>query len=32
MPIADMTRTGMPARSIASWSARPFMTVASIPM
>ena len=30
--IALMTRTGTPIRSIASCSARPFMTVASMPM
>ena len=30
--IAVMTRVGTPARSSASWRARPFMTVASMPM
>ena len=30
--IAVMTRVGTPAFSRASWSARPFMTVASMPM
>ena len=32
MPMAVMTRVGTPAFSSASWSARPFMTVASMPM
>ena len=30
--IAIITRVGVSVRSTASWSARPFMTVASIPM
>ncbi len=30
--MAVMTRVGTPARSSASWSARPFITVASMPM
>ena len=32
LAIALMTRVGVSVRSIASWSARPFMTVASMPM
>ena len=32
MAMADSTRVGQPACSSASWMARPFITVASMPM